>query len=286
VPSKDRQRAIARAKLERQMANRARAARRRRQMQAGIGALVALVAVVAGTTFLVMKFDDSKKSDADTAAPKDPTPSAEPTATPTPAASLAPGECAYNKAAGGQVKNVGTPPTKNVAHKGTRTATIQLGQGTIEVTLDLAKTPCTANSFAFLASKKYFDGSTCHRMTDAGIFVLQCGDPFGKGTGGPGYQFNVENLPKASANPYPAGTLAMANSGSPDSNGSQFFIVYKDGSQLGPDYTPFGKVTKGLDIVTAIGKVGHDGSFDPQPGGGKPKQPVKLEKVTVSAIKS
>ncbi len=282
MPSKDRQRALARAKLERQMANRAHAARRRRQIQAGLGAFVALAAVVAGTVFLVAKFDGDKKKDTDTAQ-TNPTPSATPT--PSPSVSLAPGECAYNKSSGGQVKEVGLPPTKNVPHTGTRTATIQLGQGPIEVTLDLAKTPCTANSFAFLAGKKYFDGSTCHRMTDAGIFVLQCGDPFGTGTGGPGYQFGVEGLPTAPTNPYPAGTLAMANSGSPDSNGSQFFIVYKDGSQLGPQYTPFGKVTKGLDIVTAIGKVGHDGSFDPQPGGGKPKQPVKLEKVTVSAAK-
>jgi peptidyl-prolyl cis-trans isomerase B (cyclophilin B) len=285
VPSKDRQRALARAKLERQMANRAASARRRRQMQAAIGAVLALVAVVGGTTFLVTKFSgDDKKTD--TATPK---PDSSTSATPTPTASakpLAPGNCAYAKSSGGQVKNVGTPPTKNVTHTGTQTATIKLGQGSLEVTLDLAKTPCTANSFAFLAGKKYFDGSVCHRMTDTGIFVLQCGDPFGTGTGGPGYQFGVEGLPKAGANPYPAGTLAMANSGTPDSNGSQFFIVYKDGSQLGPDYTPFGKVTKGLDIVTAIGKVGHDGSFDPSPGGGKPKKPVKLEKVTVSAAKS
>jgi peptidyl-prolyl cis-trans isomerase B (cyclophilin B) len=122
-------------------------------------------------------------------------------------------------------------------------------------------------------------------MTNSGLFVLQCGDPSGTGSGGPGYQFGVENLPTGAKNPYPAGVLAMANSGSPDSNGSQFFIVYKD-SQLGPDYTIFGKITKGLDVVSKIAAAGHDGSFDSGPGGGKPKKPVKLEKVTVAAVKS
>jgi len=283
VPSKDRQRVLARAKLERQMAKRAASARRRRQMQAGIGAMLALVAVVGGSVFLVSKFSgDDKKTD--TATPK---PDSSTSAAPTPSASakpLAPGTCAYTKSAGGQVKNVGTPPTKNVPHTGTRVAAIKTSQGDIEVTLDVAKAPCTSNSFAFLASKKYFDGTTCHRMTNSGLFVLQCGDPSATGSGGPGYQFGVENLPTGQAKPYPAGVLAMANSGSPDSNGSQFFIVYQD-SQLGPDYTIFGKITKGLDVVDKVGKAGHDGAFDPSPGGGKPKLPVKLEKVTVAAVK-
>jgi peptidyl-prolyl cis-trans isomerase B (cyclophilin B) len=282
VPSKDRQRVLARAKLERQMARRAEAARRRRQVQAAIGAVVALIAVVGGTAFLVTKFGgDDKKSDT---ASSETTPSAEPTPSASPSASLAAGNCAYAKSTGGQVKNVGTPPTTNVPHTGTRTAAVKTSQGDIEITLDVAKAPCTSNSFAFLASKKYFDGTSCHRMTNSGLFVLQCGDPSGTGSGGPGYQFGVENLPTGAKTPYPAGVLAMANSGSPDSNGSQFFIVYKD-SQLGPDYTIFGKITKGLDVVNKVGAAGHDGSFDPSPGGGKPKLPVKLESVTVAAPK-
>jgi peptidyl-prolyl cis-trans isomerase B (cyclophilin B) len=179
------------------------------------------------------------------------------------------------------VKNVGTPPTKNVPHNGTRLATIQTNQGTVEVQLEVAKAPCTSNSFAFLAGKKYFDGTSCHRLTNNGLFVLQCGDPSGTGSGGPGYQFMTENLPTGSAKPYPAGVLAMARGQDPGSNGSQFFVVYED-SQLGPEYTIFGKVTKGLDVVEKIGAAGHDGSFDPQPGGGKPKKPVVLEKVTVA----
>ena len=282
MPSKDRQRILARAKLERQMARRAANARRRRQMQAAIGAVLALVAVVGGTTFLVSRFSGDDKKD--TASPK-PDASSSASATPTASATpLPPGTCAYAKSQGGQVKDVGTPPTKNVPHTGTRVATVKTSQGDVEVTLDVAKAPCTSNSFAFLAGKKYFDGTSCHRMTNNGLFVLQCGDPSGTGSGGPGYQFGTENLPTGQAKPYPAGVLAMANSGTPDSNGSQFFIVYQD-SQLGPDYTIFGKITKGLDVVSKVGKAGHDGSFDPSPGGGKPKLPVKLNTVTVAAAK-
>jgi len=286
VPSKDRQRVLARAKLERQMARRAASARRRRQMQAAIGAVVALVAVVAGTAFLVTKFgDDDKKKDTDTAAPADP--SATPTPTPTPSVSLAPGSCAYNKApaGGAKPKDVGVPPKTNVVHTGTQAATIKTNKGTVEVQLDLAKAPCTSNSFSFLAGKKFFDGTQCHRLVTSGIFVLQCGDPSATGMGSPGYQFGTENLPTGKKPTYPAGTLAMARSQDPGSNGSQFFIVYKD-TELPADYTIFGKVTKGLDVVTTIAAGGITGEQQPGSGDGKPKTEVKLEKVTVSAPKA
>ena len=113
------------------------------------------------------------------------------------------------------------------------------------------KAPYTTFSFEYLARKKYFDATKCHRLTTSGIYVLQCGDPTGTGSGGPGYQFQDENLTGAT---YPAGTIAMANAG-PGTNGSQFFIVYKD-TQLPPSYTPWGKVTAGLDIVQGIAKAG------------------------------
>jgi len=180
--------------------------------------------------------------------------------------------------------------------------TITTNLGAIEAQLDLSRAPCTAASFAYLSSKKFFDGSTCHRLTTEGIFVLQCGDPTGTGKGGPGYKFPDEYKPQPapttsptaeasesaapSAAPlYSKGMLAMANSGA-NTNGSQFFIVYKD-TPLPPNYTIFGVVTKGLDIVERVAAAGHDNAFaqnadgSPGPGGGKPKTEVMITSITV-----
>jgi peptidyl-prolyl cis-trans isomerase B (cyclophilin B) len=157
----------------------------------------------------------------------------------------------------------------------TYTATITTNQGTIVAALDAAKAPHTVNSFAFLSCNHYFDGSRCHRLTTSGIFVLQCGDPTGTGRGGPGYTIPDENLAGAT---YPAGTLAMANTGQPHTGGSQFFLCYAD-TQLPPQYTPFGTVTTGLDVLKAIAKNGEDDSNGA--GDGHPKNPVIIQSFTV-----
>ena len=117
--------------------------------------------------------------------------------------------------------------------------------------------PNTVGILSFFAKNKFYDGVNCHRLTTDGIFVLQCGDPSGNGSGGPGFTFADENLPKADANGtyiYPRGTLAMANSG-PNTNGSQFFIVYQD-SPLPPNYSVWGELTSGLEILDAIAAAG------------------------------
>jgi peptidyl-prolyl cis-trans isomerase B (cyclophilin B) len=215
---------------------------------------------------------DKRSSAATPTAQPVPTPTAD---TPAPAA----GPCRYDPAPDTGGRNVGSPSTSSTVGAAA-TVTIASSIGPIGVRLD-PKAPCTANSFAFLAGKKYFDGTSCHRLTTKGLYVLQCGDPTGTGSGGPGYQFASENLPTGEASPYPAGTLAMANSGTPDSNGSQFFIVYQDRSQLGPDYTVFGTVTLGLDAIRKAAAAGHDGAYDPSPGGGHPKSKVVLNTVTV-----
>ncbi len=117
-----------------------------------------------------------------------------------------------------------------------------------------SKATCTVNSFVYLAGKKYFNNTHCHRLTTVSpLYVLQCGDPTGTGSGGPGYKFNDENLAGAK---YTQGTVAMANSG-PDTNGSQFFLVYKN-STLAANYTPFGTVVKGLGIIQNVAKAGSD----------------------------
>jgi peptidyl-prolyl cis-trans isomerase B (cyclophilin B) len=152
------------------------------------------------------------------------------------------------------------------------TATIKTNCGTIVVRLDGKNAPHTVNSFAFLASKHYFDNTRCHRLTTSGIYVLQCGDPTSTGTGGPGYRFRDENLAGAK---YPAGTVAMANAG-PGTNGSQFFFVYAD-TALPPHYTPFGTVVQGMDVLKRIAAAGSN-----PPGDGAPVQPVTIESFVVT----
>nr|WP_232535421.1 peptidylprolyl isomerase [Nocardia terpenica] len=150
---------------------------------------------------------------------------------------------------------------------------LQTNCGTIDIALDAAHAPRTVNSFQFLSGQQYFDHTPCHRLTTQGLFVLQCGDPTGTGTGGPGYQFPDENLAGAT---YPTGTVAMANAG-PNTNGSQFFLVYSD-SKLPPNYTPFGHITGGLSVLQNIATGGvKDGSPD-----GAPASPVVLESVTTA----
>lgn len=156
------------------------------------------------------------------------------------------------------------------------TATIVTNCGTIVLTLDGKHAPHTVNSFSFLASKHFFDNTRCHRLTTSGIYVLQCGDPTGTGSGGPGYTIPDENLSAIKHNTYPAGVVAMANTGQPHTGGSQFFLVYK-ASPLSPDYTPFGTITQGLDILKKIAAAGSD-----PPGDGAPNQPVVIESFTVT----
>jgi peptidyl-prolyl cis-trans isomerase B (cyclophilin B) len=124
-----------------------------------------------------------------------------------------------------------------------------------------SKAPCTTFSFRFLASRGYFNQTHCHRLTVQGIFVLQCGDPTGTGSGAPGYSFNDENLAGAT---YPAGTVAMANAG-PNTNGSQFFFVWKN-TTLSPAYTPFGTVIGGLNVLQKIAAAGDDQQNGPGDG--------------------
>jgi peptidyl-prolyl cis-trans isomerase B (cyclophilin B) len=165
-----------------------------------------------------------------------------------------------------------TPPPGSPSESGEVPVTLNTSVGELGLTLDATNAPCTVNSFVSLAEQGYFDGTTCHRMTTQGIFVLQCGDPTGTGTGGPGYSFGDE---LQGTETYGTGTLAMANAG-PDTNGSQFFIVYGD-SPLPPAYTVFG--TADDDAVEAIEEVAADGTT-PQ-GDGAPKTKVDIESVTV-----
>ena len=145
------------------------------------------------------------------------------------------------------------PPDAITANSGTVTAVLHLSAGDVTISMDRANAPCAVNSFVSLAQQGYFDNTVCHRLTDQGIFVLQCGDPSGSGKGGPGYSFADELTGKES---YVTGTVAMANAG-PDTNGSQFFLVYADSTQLEPKYTVLGHMdTKAVQVVGSIAAEG------------------------------
>jgi peptidyl-prolyl cis-trans isomerase B (cyclophilin B) len=173
-----------------------------------------------------------------------------------------------------------TAPDPSVAEGRTWTAAVATSQGQVGLELDGAAAPAAVASFVTLAQEGYFDGTTCHRLVTEGIFVLQCGDPEGTGTGGPGYGFGpVENDPADDL--YPAGTLAMARRGGDGSSmGSQFFVVYRDStipSDAAGGYTVFGQVTSGLDVVEAVAQAGVDGGRTD----GAPATPISLEQVSV-----
>jgi peptidyl-prolyl cis-trans isomerase B (cyclophilin B) len=155
------------------------------------------------------------------------------------------------------------------------TATLFTSQGQITFRALTDQAPCTTYSFRFLAQHHYYDQTHCHRLVTQRIYVLQCGDPTGTGSGGPGYSFNDENLAGAT---YPAGTVAMANAG-PNTNGSQFFIVTKD-TVLRPNYTPFGVVTRGMDVLAKIDAGGEDDQNGP--GDGYPNKYVGIEHLDIT----
>jgi len=178
--------------------------------------------------------------------------------------------CDYPDAPQGATGNASKPPsTPDV--QGTVDVTLTTSIGSLGAKLDAAKAPCTVNSFVSLARQGFFDKSPCHRLTTAaaGIYVLQCGDPTGTGSGGPGYEFKDDPV----SVPYTRGTVAMANAG-PNTNGSQFFIVLKDIPEggLAPAYSVFGHVTKGMEAVDAIAAAADRES---------PTNPIKMDRVTV-----
>jgi peptidyl-prolyl cis-trans isomerase B (cyclophilin B) len=269
-----RRRQLAREKYERQQARRAEAATRAKRRNSVIASFVAVALVIGGIGFLAIQTRDKPESDASPAAAATTAPSA------TPSAAQTPVPCVYKKA-GKPAKPVQVPKYNAAAAAKPYTATLATSQGTIAFAADTAGAPCTTYSFRRLAEAKFFDSTQCHRLSENETFgILQCGDPTATGEGGPGYQLPDENLGSIKDLTYPAGTVAMANSG-PNTNGSQFFFVYKQ-TKLPPSYTPFGRVAKGLDVLQKIAK----GGIIPGPNSatdGKPKLGVTIKTVRISA---
>lgn len=289
--SKDRQRALARAKAERQFARRALAARKRRRWQAASTAILTVAVVGVGGVWMAGGFD---------ADPEDPD------------------VCAWTAASSDtntDLQEVGTPETKGIPESGTKTMTINFTQGTVEVQMDLAETPCSAASLSFLAGQNFFDNTTCHRLVSGSFYALQCGDPKATGLGGPTYTSIDENLPladetdsasasatatesveaSASVDPsassttsgdtysYSKGIVAFSNNG-PNTNGSQFYIFYADSPSISSEFSIIGTVTSGIDVVEGIAAVGIADVDGVAQTDGAPKETVTISTLTVSDV--
>ena len=288
MPSNEQRRANAKRKLERKLERRAQQARRRRITLLVLGSIVAVAAITVSVIALVTSKSEHKSTSAASTASA-PESSASGTAGTSSTASTSSTDasspagavpamsafkptpdlganCQYPPSSAPAAKPAKPPHTGKVPTDPAQvSASMTTTQGNIGLLLANNESPCTVNSFVSLASQKYFDGTKCHRLTASpSLGVLQCGDPSGNGSGGPGYQFANE-YPTNQYPPgdptaqqpvlYPRGTLAMANAG-PGTNGSQFFLVYKD-SQLPPQYTVFGTIQPdGLATLDKIAKAG------------------------------
>lgn len=296
MPTNQQRREAAKRKLERQLARRVERQRRRRTI--GVIVTVAAVIVVVGGVYVLVT---SGHGNSTAAANPSASQSAAPTTTTAPGVPTT-GPCKYTTTPSQPApsgKNVGVPADPNPTPKtGTVAVTLHTSQGDIPITLNRAEAPCTVQSFLHLVQSKFYDNTPCHRLTTYStpqpLKVLQCGDPTGQGTGGPGYTIPDEKPKTLKAAPsttpvpagqeapaiYPAGSLAMANTGQPNSGGSQFFLVYAD-SYLPPDYTVFGTFdATGMATLNKIAAGGltpsTDSSGQSSPDDGKPKLPVTI----------
>jgi cyclophilin family peptidyl-prolyl cis-trans isomerase len=278
VPTNKQRRQAAQRHLQRQLERRAELAKKRRR-NLGIVATAIAVLVVVGAALLitgVFKGDDDAEAAADPTSGTEtsdaaPVTNADGTVT-----------CTYAPDDSGNpnLTDVGTPPAPEATPtQGTSTLRMSTDQGDLTLTLDRAKAPCAAASFTYLASKSFFDGSTCHRLVNQPSFgVLQCGDPTGSGSGGPNYKYAEEVTPETT---YPRGTIAMAKTSAPNTTGSQFFLCFVD-TELPPEYTVVGTVDEaGLAVLDKVAAGGIEGA-GPE-GDGPPAIPVTIKTLSVVA---
>lgn len=237
-------------KLERQLQRREELAAQRRKQTILMSVIGAVVVVALGVWIVVANTKDDTKA-------------------------AASGKCDYVASAQSQ-GGPGVPKDTTPATSGKIKLKVTTDQGDMQFTLDRALAPCAVNSWDHLVTTNFYNNSPCHRLTTSQLKVLQCGDPTGTGTGGPGYSYDEE--PPAKSNPYPKGSIAMANSGSKGTTGSQFFICYDScNGALGTDYSLVGSVTSGLDVVQKVADAGSDNSNGD--GDGKPKLPITITSI-------
>jgi peptidyl-prolyl cis-trans isomerase B (cyclophilin B) len=269
VSTNQERREAAQRTLKRQQERRVEQ-EQQRKLVAKIVAVVVAIAVVGVVAVLTLR-SGSK--------PAAPTAAALPTAT-APA-----GPCSFPASPGEPAsKPVSAPTDANPPKQGTVAASITTNQGVLPVSLNRAEAPCTVENFLSLAKAGFFNNTPCHRLTTGeSLKVLQCGYPTGSGSGGPGY--TIPDEPPTNLKPgtggsdiYPASAMAMANTGAPNSGGSQFFLVYAD-SELPPNYTIFGTIApSGVQILQKIAAAGEDDSSGP--GDGKPNLTTTIQSAT------
>lgn len=280
--SNKRERDLARARHESWQRRRATQSAARRRRQQIIGAVAGVVVVVGAIAWFVLAQRSSTTPVAGPTPPASPSPSVSaPVTVASPVAGCKSAVDVVNKTA-----SWAKPPPFTLRPNTTYTITLATNCGKVVIASNPAAVKAAAqvvNSQQFLTGQGFFDATSCFRLTTSGLFVLQCGSPTNNGQGGPGYQLKDQKtaLPKNTTNNYPVGTVAMANSG-PNTNGSQFFLVYKN-TTLPPDYMIWGKVVAGLDVLQRVAAAGV------QPGGssaddGAPAQPLVITKATATSV--
>ncbi len=251
---------------------------------------VKIAAVSAGIIVLIaggIYWANSQSSDTSTTEAESSSSAPETTFAPLPTSLATPlpatVQCSYTKTEDKASKKVALPNGKDVSTKGTVNLNLVTNQGDIGLTLDRSVAPCTVNAFVSLAKAKYFDNTVCHRLMTEGIKILQCGDPTGTGTGGPGFTLPDEfpadgSLDSTQTVNYGRGTLAVANTGSKNTGGSQFFMNYGD-SPLTPTYTYFGSINEeGLKVLDKIAEKGTKAD--------SPESPVEEVTITSATVES
>ncbi len=273
MPTDKQRREAERRRQQRQLQRRHARREHRRRVNLIISIVGALVAIVVIVVFAVTTGNDHSEPTAGSNSPtrsSSPSPTASPSSSAT--ATVAAYPCTWTKS-GGAAKPATAPPTTKPARTGTVNVAVSTSQGPMTFTLNRAAAPCAVESFVSLAGQKYFDKTPCHRITTStSLSVLQCGDPGGTGSGGPGYTFADELTGEER---YTRGVIAMAN-GAPNTNGSQFFIVYRN-STVSPAYTVFGTVTKGLGVVDKVAAKGATTGDD-----GPPKLPISITRARLA----
>lgn len=270
MPSrKQRERDVARRRYERRQARLAKASAKRRRRTKIAAVVMVVVALMVLSSYGIYHLVASGGNDSKTL-------TTQPTTQPSASPSTTPVACGASKPPAPKHETWPHAPAMSIDKQASYTMTLATSCGPIAVALDAAKAPITTNTLKFLADKKFYDGTFCHRLVvSAGLTVLQCGDPTGTGSGGPGFTIPEENLKGAK---YTRGIVAMAKTSAPHSTSSQFFLIDKD-SQLPPQYTVVGHIALGLGVLDRITALGEDDSNGP--GDGHPNQTVYLDHVTV-----